>query len=81
MISTLALAGVIVIVAYLIISWSLVRNSAYPRLKSVAMDTTVPHYPRFRWPKAVPPLDAEQRRISDDFMRHWHEICQISTGL
>ncbi|WLA68067.1 class I SAM-dependent methyltransferase [Bradyrhizobium diazoefficiens] len=38
------------------------------------IDTTVPRLTRFRWPKAVPPLDAEQRRISDDFMRHWHEV-------
>lgn len=38
------------------------------------IDTTVPRLTRFRWPKAVPPLDDEQRRISDDFMRHWHEV-------
>lgn len=38
------------------------------------MDTTVPSYPRFQWPKAVPPLDAEQKRISDDFMHYWHEV-------
>jgi SAM-dependent methyltransferase len=26
------------------------------------------------WPKAVPQLSAEQERIRDDFMRHWHEV-------
>lgn len=25
------------------------------------------------WPKYVPPLTPEQQRISDDFMRYWHE--------
>jgi hypothetical protein len=29
---------------------------------------------RFKWPKNVPPLDAEQLRISNDFMRHSHEV-------
>jgi SAM-dependent methyltransferase len=38
------------------------------------MDISVPHLPRFQWPKVIPPLDAEQQRISDDFMRHWHEV-------
>jgi SAM-dependent methyltransferase len=27
-----------------------------------------------RWPKAVPELTPEQKRISDDFMKHWLEI-------
>jgi ubiquinone/menaquinone biosynthesis C-methylase UbiE len=26
-----------------------------------------------KWPKHVPPLTPEQQRISDDFMRYWHE--------
>jgi hypothetical protein len=26
------------------------------------------------WPKTVPQLTAEQERIRDDFMRHWHEV-------
>jgi SAM-dependent methyltransferase len=26
------------------------------------------------WPKIIPPLDDEQQRISNDFMRHWHEV-------
>jgi len=26
-----------------------------------------------KWPKTLPPLTDEQRRISDDFMRKWHE--------
>jgi SAM-dependent methyltransferase len=29
---------------------------------------------RYQWPKAIPPLSAEQKAISDDFMRHWHEV-------
>lgn len=27
-----------------------------------------------KWPKTFPPLTEEQRRISDDFMKHWHEV-------
>ena len=26
-----------------------------------------------KWPKVLPPLTAEQQRISDEFMRAWHE--------
>jgi SAM-dependent methyltransferase len=26
------------------------------------------------WPKTLPPLTAEQQRISDDWMHYWHEI-------
>jgi hypothetical protein len=26
-----------------------------------------------KWPKILPPLTAEQQRISDDFMKSWHE--------
>jgi SAM-dependent methyltransferase len=29
---------------------------------------------RGRWPKDLPPLTSEQRRISDDFVKHWHEV-------
>lgn len=45
------------------------------------MDTTVPKYARHKWPKQVPPLDAEQRRISDDFMRRWHEVLPEKFGV
>lgn len=38
------------------------------------MDTTVPFYPRFKWPKIVPALSPEQQALSDDFMKHWHEV-------
>jgi SAM-dependent methyltransferase len=44
------------------------------------MDTSVPRLARFEWPKLVPPLDAEQRAISDDFMRHWHEVLPKKYG-
>lgn len=27
-----------------------------------------------KWPKTFPPLTPEQKRISDDFMKHWHEV-------
>ena len=45
------------------------------------MDLTTPKLSRFRWPKQVPPLDAEQKRISDDFMRHWHEVLPARYGM
>lgn len=38
------------------------------------MDTTVPDYPRFKWPKNVPPLSPEQKALADDFVKHWHEV-------
>lgn len=41
--------------------------------KAVILDTTVPAYTRFKWPKALPPLSKEQQFISDDFMKYWHE--------
>jgi len=36
---------------------------------------------RGRWPKDLPPLTSEQRRISDDFMQHWHEVLPRRYGL
>jgi SAM-dependent methyltransferase len=38
------------------------------------LDTSVPVYPRFKWPKIAPPLSPEQKVLSDDFMKHWHEV-------
>jgi SAM-dependent methyltransferase len=35
---------------------------------------------RFKWPKIVPPLDDEQQRVSDDFMRYWHEVLPKKYG-
>ncbi len=37
--------------------------------------------PRFQWPKLLPPLTAEQQRISDDFVRHWHEVLPRRYGM
>ena len=34
-----------------------------------------------KWPKTFPPLNAEQKRISDDFMKHWHEVLPRRFGL
>jgi SAM-dependent methyltransferase len=33
-----------------------------------------------KWPKVLPPLDPEQQRINDDFMRHWHEVFPTRFG-
>lgn len=30
--------------------------------------------PPGKWPKVVPPLTAEERRINDDFMKHWLQV-------
>jgi SAM-dependent methyltransferase len=30
--------------------------------------------PAQKWPKTFPPLSAEQERIRDDFVKHWHEV-------
>lgn len=34
----------------------------------------MPFYPRFKWPKIIPALSPEQQALSDDFMKHWHEV-------
>jgi SAM-dependent methyltransferase len=33
------------------------------------------------WPKTIPPLTAEQQRISDDFMKFWHEVLPKRYGM
>jgi SAM-dependent methyltransferase len=34
-----------------------------------------------KWPKVFPPLSAEQKRISDDFMKYWHEVLPKRFGV
>ncbi len=34
-----------------------------------------------KWPKALPPLTPAQQRISDDFMKLWHEVLPQRFGL
>jgi SAM-dependent methyltransferase len=34
-----------------------------------------------KWPKVRPPLTAEQAQISDDFMKHWHEVLPKRFGI
>jgi ubiquinone/menaquinone biosynthesis C-methylase UbiE len=34
-----------------------------------------------QWPKQIPVLTPEQQRISDDFMRYWHEVLPKNYGL
>ena len=34
-----------------------------------------------RWPKTFPPLTAEQQKISDDFMKYWHEVLPKRYGV
>jgi ubiquinone/menaquinone biosynthesis C-methylase UbiE len=33
------------------------------------------------WPKQLPELTEEQKRISDDFMKYWHEVLPKSYGI
>jgi ubiquinone/menaquinone biosynthesis C-methylase UbiE len=33
------------------------------------------------WPKIIPPLTPEQQEISNDFMRHWHEVLPKNYGV
>lgn len=37
--------------------------------------------PISKWPKVLPPLTAEQKRISDDFMHYWHEVLPKKFGI
>lgn len=34
-----------------------------------------------KWPKILPALNAEQQRISDDFMAHWHTVLPSRYGI
>ena len=34
-----------------------------------------------KWPKTFPPLTAEQQLISDDFVKHWHEVIPRKYGM
>jgi len=34
-----------------------------------------------KWPKVLPPLTADQRRISDEFMKLWHEVLPNRYGI
>jgi ubiquinone/menaquinone biosynthesis C-methylase UbiE len=34
-----------------------------------------------KWPKTFPPLTEEQKRISDDFMKYWHEVLPRKYGI
>ncbi len=45
------------------------------------LDLTVPRFERARWPKRLPPLSPAQAKISDDFMKHWHEVLPRRYGI
>jgi SAM-dependent methyltransferase len=34
-----------------------------------------------KWPKTFAPLTAEQERIRDDFVKHWHEVLPVRFGV
>jgi SAM-dependent methyltransferase len=34
-----------------------------------------------KWPKVLPPLTAEQKKLSDDFMKLWHEVLPQKFGV
>ncbi len=34
-----------------------------------------------KWPKYIPPLTAEQKEISNDFMKYWHEVLPSRFGI
>lgn len=38
-------------------------------------------FPVGKWPKQFPPLSPQQRDISDDFMKHWHDVLPAKYGL
>jgi SAM-dependent methyltransferase len=37
--------------------------------------------PHAKWPKTFPPLSREQKAISDDFMKYWHEVLPRRYGI
>lgn len=34
-----------------------------------------------KWPKTLPPLTEEQKRVNDDFMKRWHEVLPNRYGI
>jgi SAM-dependent methyltransferase len=38
------------------------------------MQYVVPNPPRFKWPKELPDISPEQKRIADDFMGYWLSV-------
>jgi len=52
-----------------------------PNRNVTEIDTMVPTYERFKWPKHVPVLSPEQKLIADDFMRYWHTVLPQRYGL
>jgi SAM-dependent methyltransferase len=38
------------------------------------IDTTVPTFERFKWPKHVPELSSAQQSITDNFVHYWHTV-------
>lgn len=57
------------------------QHDPVPLFDRQAIDTAVPLYDRFRWPKTIPALSAEQKIISDDFMRYWHHVLPQRYGV
>src|SRR5262249_11977111 len=53
----------------------------YSGKSGAAMDTSIPCYDRFKWPKPVPSLSPEQRLISDEFMKYWHNVLPHRFGI
>jgi len=39
------------------------------------------HSSKSKWPKQLPPLTEEKKRVSDEFMRLWHEILPKNFGI
>jgi SAM-dependent methyltransferase len=48
---------------------------------TAAVADSPPEGRRSKWPKTFPDLTAEQRRISDDFMKAWHEVLPQKYGV
>lgn len=44
------------------------------------INTDVPKYDRFKWPKQIPPLSPAQEALADDFVKHWHEVLPSRYG-
>ena len=51
-----------------------------PRLRELFPMTSI-NAETPKWPKSVPSLTDEQRRISDDFMKYWHEVLPRKYGV
>ncbi len=59
-----------------------IYGAFYKNIRTMYFDLTEARYSHMKkWPKHIAPLTAKQKEISDDFMKHWHEVLPNKFGI